>query len=393
MITSASLFSGIGGFDLAADVIGWENKFTCEKDAFCNRVLKYYWKDIQHYEDIKTTDFTIWRGKIDVLTGGFPCQPFSLAGKRKGTDDDRHLWPEMLRAIREIQPNFIVGENVYGIVNWDGGTVFEQVQTDLETQGYEVITIVLPACAVNAPHRRDRTWFIAANSNLYTKRTSRESEKSKTSRGKIIMEPGQRRAKAKQYIRSYEFSWFNPNSSNSRNKAMYRREIISNRQFFTSNTQSKQSEWMRPKQRELSEQKQGKFRGNNSEMGYGDVTNAGCKGLQGCGRFYSSSREIETCSYSKITPSNSNSRRQPSKEYRETESRLFAKKSFSNYWCNFPTQSPICDRNDGISYRLVDITFPKWRNESIKAMGNAIVPEVAIEIFKVIDKIIKEKLL
>ncbi len=119
-ITHASLFSGIGGFDLAAEIVGFKNLFTCEKDEFCNKILKYYWPNIEHYGDIKTTDFTIWRGKIDILTGGFPCQPFSLAGKRKGTEDDRHLWPEMLRAISEIQPGFIIGENVYGIVNWDG---------------------------------------------------------------------------------------------------------------------------------------------------------------------------------------------------------------------------------------------------------------------------------
>lgn len=100
-------------------------------------------------------------GGVDIISGGFPCQPFSHAGKRKGTDDERHLWPEMLRIIREVQPTWVVGENVSGIVNWDGGLVFEQVQADLETEGYEVTSFILPACAVNAPHRRDRVWFVA----------------------------------------------------------------------------------------------------------------------------------------------------------------------------------------------------------------------------------------
>src|SRR5689334_25400881 len=127
-----SLFSGIGGFDLAAEWMGWNNIFSCEIKPENRHVLKYYWPNVEHHEDITKTDFTIYRGKIDVLTGGFPCQPFSTAGKRKGTEDPRNLWPEMLRAIREIQPSWVVGENVRGLVNWNRGMVFEKVQADLE---------------------------------------------------------------------------------------------------------------------------------------------------------------------------------------------------------------------------------------------------------------------
>lgn len=160
-MTHGSLFSGIGGFDLAAHRMGWTNAFHCEINPFCRQVLKHYWPQAKSYEDITKADFTIHRGTIDVLTGGFPCQPFSLAGKRKGTEDDRYLWPEMLRAIREIKPRWIVGENVYGLVNWDGGLVFERVQADLENEGYEVQPYILPAGGVNAPHKRDRVWFVA----------------------------------------------------------------------------------------------------------------------------------------------------------------------------------------------------------------------------------------
>lgn len=156
-----SLFSGIGGFDLAAEWMGWENVFHCEWNEFGQKVLKYYWPNAISYGDITKTDFTIHRGQIDILTGGFPCQPYSLAGKRKGKEDERHLWPEMLRAIREIQPSWVVGENVPGIVNWSGGLVFHEVQTDLEAEGYEIFPVILPACATNAPHKRERTWFIA----------------------------------------------------------------------------------------------------------------------------------------------------------------------------------------------------------------------------------------
>lgn len=155
-----SLFSGIGGFDLASEWMGWNNIFHCEINPFCQKVLQYHFPNSIQHHDITKTDFSIYRGRVDILTGGFPCQPFSVAGKQLGTEDDRYLWPEMLRAIREIQPSWIVGENVRGLVNWSGGLVFEQVQADLEAQGYEVIPFILPACAVDAPHRRDRVWFV-----------------------------------------------------------------------------------------------------------------------------------------------------------------------------------------------------------------------------------------
>lgn len=164
-MTHGSLFSGIGGFDLAADQMGWQNKFHCEINPFGQKILKHYWPNATSYEDIKKTDFTIWRNRIDILSGGFPCQPYSTAGKRKGTEDDRHLWPEMLRAIGEIAPRWIVGENVRGLVNWSDGLVFEQVCVDLESQAYDVQPFLLPACGVNAPHRRDRIFFVAFNPN------------------------------------------------------------------------------------------------------------------------------------------------------------------------------------------------------------------------------------
>ena len=116
-----SLFSGIGGFDLASEWMGWENVFHCEWNPFGQKILKHYWPKAESFEDITKTDFTKYANKIDILTGGFPCQPYSSAGKRKGKEDDRHLWPEMLRAISEISPRFVVGENVRGLLNWGGG--------------------------------------------------------------------------------------------------------------------------------------------------------------------------------------------------------------------------------------------------------------------------------
>jgi hypothetical protein len=130
-----SLFSGIGGFDLAAEWMGWKNVFSCEIESFPNQILSYYWPHATHFRDICTTDFRPFRGQIDILTGGFPCQPFSNAGKRKGTEDTRFLWPEMLRAIREIAPSFVVGENVPGLLSQGGGWYSEMCALTWKTKG------------------------------------------------------------------------------------------------------------------------------------------------------------------------------------------------------------------------------------------------------------------
>ncbi len=176
------LFSGIGGFAYAIDQV-WDNveHIFCDNDKFCQQVLKKHWPESGIYDDIRkiTADpFSTGlegadkrqeghterprRGRdISILTGGFPCQPFSAAGLRRGTADERHLWPEMLRVIRLTQPTWVVAENVGGIISWNEGLVLEQVCTDLETAGYEVQPFIIPAVAVNAPHRRDRVWFVA----------------------------------------------------------------------------------------------------------------------------------------------------------------------------------------------------------------------------------------
>ena len=151
------LFSGIGGFSIASDEV-FENveHIFCEINPFCQKVLKKHWPQAAIYEDIKQLD-TAAIGHVDLITGGFPCQPFSVAGKQKGKDDDRFLWPEMLRIIKECKPTWVIGENVAGIIN----LALEQVCSDLESAGYEVQPIIIPACAVDAPHRRDRVWIIA----------------------------------------------------------------------------------------------------------------------------------------------------------------------------------------------------------------------------------------
>jgi len=281
-MTHGSLFSGIGGFELAADWIGWQNIFHCEISDFGTKILKHYWPNSISYADIKQTDFRLHRGQIDILSGGFPCQPYSQAGKRLGKEDERHLWPQMLRAIREIQPRYVLGENVRGLTNWNGGLVFDEVQADLEAEGYEVLPFLLPACAVNAPHRRDRIWFVAyAHSDR------------------------QHRSHSKHEIFTSEGGKYALNDTGE--VTMY------------PNGTSQQREYIR-------QTGQGKFNGPDSRNGF-------------------------------------------------------------NNFKNFPTQSPVCGGNDGLPTQLDGIAFSKWRNESIKAYGNAIVPQVAFEIFKVIDLI------
>jgi DNA (cytosine-5)-methyltransferase 1 len=288
-MTHASLFSGIGGFDLAAEWMGWENIFHCEWNPFGQKVLAHHFPNSKSYNDITKTDFSIHAGQIDVLSGGFPCQPYSSAGKRLGKEDERHLFPEMLRTIKEVKPTWVVGENVLGIVNWGGGVVFEEVQTDLENQGYEVQAYILPACGKNAPHKRERTWFIAHSIGIGGNKIDR----------------------------------FTNGESNVINEISETRNVTnSNSNGFQGSIQQKC---------------------NDKQRGNKQVINA-------------------------------------SEHLYSYESRMEAKG-----WENFPTQSALCGGDDGIPKELDNITFSKWKNESIKAYGNAIVPQVAYEIFKAIQ--------
>jgi DNA (cytosine-5)-methyltransferase 1 len=154
--THLDLFSGIGGFALAARWAGFETVGFCDNEPYAQAVLKKHWPNVPIHGDIKAIDGTAYRG-VTLLTGGFPCQPFSCAGKQRGKDDDRYLWPQMLRVIQEARPAWIVGENVAGIINLE----LEKSCVDLEKIGYEVQPLVIPACSINAPHRRDRVWIIA----------------------------------------------------------------------------------------------------------------------------------------------------------------------------------------------------------------------------------------
>lgn len=160
------LFEGIGGFSLAARWAGWTTPVMVEWNPYCQAVLKKNFPDATIFSDIRNFDGRPYAGQIDIITGGFPCQPFSSAGKRAGTADDRYLWPEMLRVIREVGPQWVVGENVAGLLTMDGGRVLRGILADLENAGYRAEIYLIPALAVGAPHRRDRLWIVAHAANV-----------------------------------------------------------------------------------------------------------------------------------------------------------------------------------------------------------------------------------
>jgi DNA (cytosine-5)-methyltransferase 1 len=330
-----SLFSGIGGFDLAAEWMGWENVFHCEWMEFPRKVLDYYFPNADSHIDICKTDFKKYANTIDILTGGFPCQPFSMAGKRKGKDDERYLWGEMLRAIQEIKPKFVIAENVFGITNIDGGLVFEQVCLDLEAEGYEVQPFIICAAAKNAPHRRDRCWFIAFKNTLHSGCLHGRNEQE----GAEIWEQRNTCTRGADGIHLSKGNATNTNG-NGFNECNGNDEI---------NT------------------------GKGGEYALGDIEQGNVNG-------------------DVANSDSTNNQAQPQKgilgqKNKRRKTRRFVDGNTRTQWNEFPTQSPICGGDDGLPTELDGITFSKWRAESIKGYGNAIVPQVALELFKIIETI------
>jgi len=381
-----SLFSGIGGFDLAAEWMGWENVFHCEWNPFGQKILHHYWPDAEQFNDITKTDFKKYHGTIDVISGGFPCQPYSSAGKRKGKEDERHLWPEMLRAIREIKPQWVVGENVRGLVNWNGGLVFDEVQLDLEAEGYEVQPFLLPAAGLNAPHRRDRIWFVAHSNGSNDRRESGEDE-SKSGEERVQERNEVRQSIEPSQVRDASNS--NGRGWNEGNQCQHddirEREVCSDQpndgneircELRTSSCDGNASnpDGIRLQQRE-----------NSAEMG-GGQSEVQREGNQPTNAIKTNG-EIANASNSDLQRSEWRGKCGEFEETRKGGNELLSELgNVENKWEQFPTKPPICGGDDGLPRELDNITFSKWRNESIKAYGNAIVPQVALQIFKAISQ-------
>ena len=341
----ASLFNGIGGAEVAASMMGWKNLFHCEIQEFPRKVLQYWFPNSESYEDITKTDFHQWQGKVDVLTGGFPCQPFSLAGRRKGEDDHRYLWPQMLRAIREIKPTWIVGENVAGIRTMvepgqeikvgrtddlfeenyiyreESRFTLEKICQELEAAGYSVQPLNIPACSVGAPHKRERIWIVAhrTDSGSETLQQKREDRVHSSISSSNANSTRQRKWKNKQ--KSFSRCCRTPNLGTRRSKRLA-------------------SHSLQHRSNKVHKGVQPKFTDGTKAYGIG------------------SERDVTFSNFPK-----------------------------EDFWKDFPTQSPVCRGNDGIPFDVdsLTISFPKWRQESIKAYGNAWVPQVAYEIFRAIE--------
>jgi len=353
-----SLFSGIGGFDLAADWMGWKNVFHCEIAEFPRKILNHYWPNADCHEDIKKTDFTKYRGTVDIISGGFPCQPYSAAGKRLGKEDDRHLWPEMLRVIREVKPQWVVGENVRGLLNWNGGMVFHEVCADLENIGYEVQSFIIPASGVNAPHQRERLWIIAHSTS------NGHDDKSKEKYNGIWSDNKQSRTQWERAIKGFSDERFTSDSDNG------------SRSCDTVQTRREEFKELYDLQSIATESDLHGFDERNGN----DEINASKRG-------FNALNDTNQSNGIGNTADSKGERLERLRRQKERHSKLHRGYDGLSNWQNFPTQSPVCSGDDGISHGLDNITFPKWRNESIKGYGNAVVPQVVYRIFKTIEYI------
>ena len=322
------LFSGIGGFSLGLESTGgFETIAFVEKDEFCQKILKKHWPNITIEGDIRNVKGEKY--EADIITGGFPCQPFSVAGKRKGTDDDRYLWDETIRVIKECRPRWFIGENVEGLININNGLVLRQVQTDLEKEGFEVQCLVIPASGVGAWHQRKRIWIMAySNSNRH--------------RNKIKGSNGKKKKIQEQYRQEDSTTRKSSRTSSIRETSS---EYVSNSESIGhrgwSGQECKIGEWsfLQRKQKRNS-------MGSKVERRSRNVSNSNSKRLER----HRTEQQLQTNGGEKYSIRNSND------ETRES------------WW---QTQSRLCGIPHGVSTRL-----DRNRNNRLKSLGNSVVPQI-----------------
>jgi DNA (cytosine-5)-methyltransferase 1 len=311
MLKLLDLFSGIGGFSLGLESTGgFETIAFVEKDDFCQKVLKKHWPNTTIEGDIR--DVKGDKYEADIITGGFPCQPFSVAGKRKGTDDDRYLWDETIRVVRECKPRWFIGENVEGLININNGVVLRQVQTDLEKEGFEVQCIVIPAAGVGAWHQRKRIWILAHNISNSNSRFSIGQKKEIQTRRTSV---------------------------NSSSEDVSNSESIRHRGW--SSKECKIGEWSF-----LQGEQKGREMGSEVEGCNRNVSDSNSERLEG----HRTEQQLQKNGREKYTV------RGGDDETRES------------WW---QTQSRLCGIPDGVSTRV-----DRNRNNRLKSLGNSIVPQI-----------------
>ena len=308
------LFSGIGGFSLGLESTGFfETIGFVEKDKFCHEVLKKNFPNITIESEVRNVKGD--RYAADIITGGFPCQPFSVAGKRRGTDDDRYLWDETIRIIRETKPRWFIGENVEGIINIQEGMVLRQVQDDLEKEGFQVQCLVIPASSIGAWHQRKRVWIIAYSEHN-----------------------GSHRQEGNETIKSSNQSkeWVSVGND----KDVSNTDSIRHGRWGSEGCADR--EWSF-----LSREQEGRTMGSEAQRCDDIAANSNSEGSQGHGV----STNMETMQISKehITKT-------------DTEEQ-------QTWW---QTQSAVCGVPNGVSFEL-----DKDRKDRIKSLGNSIVPLIA----------------
>jgi len=362
------LFSGLGGFSLGLERTGkFKTVAFCEIDKYCTLLLQKHWKGIKIYEDVRKINKeqfdTDGIEYPDIITGGFPCQPFSIAGKQKGTGDDRHLWPEMFRIIKTFKPKFVIGENVKGLINIQDGVVFETVCTDLESEGYEVQAFNIPAAGVGAPHRRERIWILATLGN------SELNGSSTTKITRSIIETSNNNKKGENATREFEGTSKSRNSQdvanpNTRFSNGTNEEIFSRGQ--TSNTSSTGGGDKNVENSRRALQQGTVFQGENE--------NEIRKGNADQSQRSSSSPEHDVAN-SSSEQSHSNDNGQEQREISQQEQIELGGRSSGTLWpSNWEFEPNVGRVANGVPGRV----------HRLKGLGNSIVPKIAEEIGKAI---------
>jgi DNA-cytosine methyltransferase len=412
------LFSGIGGFSLGLESTGYFQTIAfVEKDKFCRQVLQKNFKNIPIEEDIRNVRGSNYAA--DVITGGFPCQPFSVAGKRKGTADDRYLWDETIRVVAECKPRWFIGENVEGLININNGVVLRQVQTDLEEQGFQVQCLVIPAAGIGAWHQRKRIWIVAySDSNRHSNKIRGSSTKEervsqqhrqdhnttrKSSGASSIWETNNQHVPNTKSSRTWKdergiwqrFSGVNGGEgtdkdvSNSISTGGGRRRVSRNVDEQGWNTFKTERESLQSKNKQT--------RSNDIEQSSEDVSNSNSRLRRGRGTEFKNRDDREGWFYSEEEKQTRNDIRSevigcnavPGEDVPNTNTGFGIRenqeiqtggnafnsicKSGKRTW--WQTQSEFCGVPNGVSYEL-----DKNRSSRIKALGNSIVPQIARQI-------------